>query len=274
MRRIASCITQLKAQGPSRTCNESKEEENVGGEPGCVFSIVDISTRHLLQLDNFFRAIACRGRREVGLKAARHGGGMCHGGDRRFFLPTSPPHSTRWVEWSVLPVMVAAPTARRPRALGGERAAQSTDVGWCGRQEHGGGWTPVKAKIHPRQQRNACESASRAATPPPEAEAALRSAWEALVQLRNAALKTLWMAPGAGAYRGLPWHFVLKFDFFIIFKSSLPLPLPLPLMRLLSVSKSTHFKTGVDKCLLLLVIFDGRFMISHWKLELFLQKLG
>ena len=31
---IDSCITQLKAQGPSRTCNESKEEEKtlcVGG---------------------------------------------------------------------------------------------------------------------------------------------------------------------------------------------------------------------------------------------------
>ena len=27
LRRIGSCITQLKAQGPSRTCNESKEEE-------------------------------------------------------------------------------------------------------------------------------------------------------------------------------------------------------------------------------------------------------
>ena len=26
LRRIDSCITQLKAQGPSRTCNESKEE--------------------------------------------------------------------------------------------------------------------------------------------------------------------------------------------------------------------------------------------------------
>jgi len=26
-RLIDSCITQLKAQGPSRTCNESKEEE-------------------------------------------------------------------------------------------------------------------------------------------------------------------------------------------------------------------------------------------------------
>ena len=27
---IDSCITQLKAQGPSRTCNESKEEEEAG----------------------------------------------------------------------------------------------------------------------------------------------------------------------------------------------------------------------------------------------------
>jgi len=29
LRRIDSCITQVKAQGPSRTCNESKEEEEV-----------------------------------------------------------------------------------------------------------------------------------------------------------------------------------------------------------------------------------------------------
>jgi len=27
LRLIDSCITQLKAQGPSRTCNESREEE-------------------------------------------------------------------------------------------------------------------------------------------------------------------------------------------------------------------------------------------------------
>ena len=32
LRLIDSCITQLKAQGPSRTCNESKEEE---GEARC-----------------------------------------------------------------------------------------------------------------------------------------------------------------------------------------------------------------------------------------------
>ena len=31
LRLIDSCITQLKAQGPSRTCNESKEEEGGGG---------------------------------------------------------------------------------------------------------------------------------------------------------------------------------------------------------------------------------------------------
>jgi len=30
LRLIDSCITQLKAQGPSRTCNESKEEEGWG----------------------------------------------------------------------------------------------------------------------------------------------------------------------------------------------------------------------------------------------------
>ena len=29
LRLIDSCITQLKAQGPSRTCNASKEEEEV-----------------------------------------------------------------------------------------------------------------------------------------------------------------------------------------------------------------------------------------------------
>ena len=31
LRRIDPCITQLKAQGPSRTCNESKEEAHLGG---------------------------------------------------------------------------------------------------------------------------------------------------------------------------------------------------------------------------------------------------
>jgi len=30
LRLIDSCITQLKAQGPSRTCNESNEEEEEG----------------------------------------------------------------------------------------------------------------------------------------------------------------------------------------------------------------------------------------------------
>jgi len=33
LRLIDSCITQLKAQRPSRTCNESKEEEEGGGLP-------------------------------------------------------------------------------------------------------------------------------------------------------------------------------------------------------------------------------------------------
>ena len=31
MRLIVSCITQLKAQGPSRNCNESKKEEEEEG---------------------------------------------------------------------------------------------------------------------------------------------------------------------------------------------------------------------------------------------------
>ena len=30
LRRLGSCITQLKAQGPSRTCQESAEEEEKG----------------------------------------------------------------------------------------------------------------------------------------------------------------------------------------------------------------------------------------------------
>jgi len=36
VRRIDSGITQLKAQGPSRTCNESKEEEKGGVDQVCV----------------------------------------------------------------------------------------------------------------------------------------------------------------------------------------------------------------------------------------------
>jgi len=34
LRPIDSCIAQLKAQGPSRTCNESKEERSQGGARG------------------------------------------------------------------------------------------------------------------------------------------------------------------------------------------------------------------------------------------------
>ena len=33
LRLIDSCITPLKAQGPSRTCNESKKEKKKGGKP-------------------------------------------------------------------------------------------------------------------------------------------------------------------------------------------------------------------------------------------------
>ena len=42
LRLIDSCITQLKAQGPSRTCNESKEEEEEGAVGLSEDSPVDI----------------------------------------------------------------------------------------------------------------------------------------------------------------------------------------------------------------------------------------
>jgi len=37
---IDSCITQRKAQGPARTCNESKEEEEAIGATGALSKIV------------------------------------------------------------------------------------------------------------------------------------------------------------------------------------------------------------------------------------------
>jgi len=72
LRLINSCITQLKAQGPSRTCNESNEEErrNQMGEDlaysKMVYSMADLmqeegfscrpslaSTRYLVQGEGF-----------------------------------------------------------------------------------------------------------------------------------------------------------------------------------------------------------------------------
>ena len=47
LRLIDYCITQLKAQGPSRTCNESKEEKKVEGGEGVSFQPWD-----LMVLDN------------------------------------------------------------------------------------------------------------------------------------------------------------------------------------------------------------------------------
>ena len=44
LRLADSCITQLKAQGPSRTCNESKEEEEAlsnGSEAGSYLKLID-----------------------------------------------------------------------------------------------------------------------------------------------------------------------------------------------------------------------------------------
>jgi len=40
LRLIDSCITQLKAQGPPRTCNESKEEEEATPERAGNFSLI------------------------------------------------------------------------------------------------------------------------------------------------------------------------------------------------------------------------------------------
>jgi len=39
LRLIDACITQLKAQGPSRTCNESKEEEELPDEQGAQVAV-------------------------------------------------------------------------------------------------------------------------------------------------------------------------------------------------------------------------------------------
>ena len=49
LRLIDCCITQLKAQGPSRTCNESKEEEE-GVHAWCttVSAVIHVSSRRSL----------------------------------------------------------------------------------------------------------------------------------------------------------------------------------------------------------------------------------
>jgi len=39
LRLIDSCVTQLKAQGPSRTCNESKSEEEEEEEEASAFRV-------------------------------------------------------------------------------------------------------------------------------------------------------------------------------------------------------------------------------------------
>ena len=39
LRLIDSCITQRKAQGPSRTCNESKEQEGRGTQESCLVRV-------------------------------------------------------------------------------------------------------------------------------------------------------------------------------------------------------------------------------------------
>jgi len=52
LRLIDSCITQLKAQGPSRTCNESKEEEEEEGcrDHGVADLVGGVAVGHVLRL--------------------------------------------------------------------------------------------------------------------------------------------------------------------------------------------------------------------------------
>ena len=57
LRLIDSCITQLKAQGPSRTCNESKEEEKkkkLGGAVSYERGTPVLTYDDVLQVDLFF----------------------------------------------------------------------------------------------------------------------------------------------------------------------------------------------------------------------------
>ena len=54
LRLIDSCITQLKAQGTFRTCNESKEEDLVAGAGGEAFAVVVVRD----EVDD--RAVPCR----------------------------------------------------------------------------------------------------------------------------------------------------------------------------------------------------------------------
>ena len=57
LRLIDSCITQLKAQGPSRTCNESKEEEEGSCEARAASEVRPPSTpeshRKIVSIENF-----------------------------------------------------------------------------------------------------------------------------------------------------------------------------------------------------------------------------
>ena len=52
LRLIDVCITQLKAQGPSRTCNESKEEEKDRGRYSTRFRTLTLSQSHIFALSH------------------------------------------------------------------------------------------------------------------------------------------------------------------------------------------------------------------------------
>jgi len=55
LRLIDSCITQLKAQGPSRTCTESKEEEEVFGTERIMPTTPQSEPQSISESSTYFR---------------------------------------------------------------------------------------------------------------------------------------------------------------------------------------------------------------------------
>ena len=70
---LDSCITQLKAHGPSRTCDESKEEEEECSEP-CAERFVPELFVFVLRSRAFTRLVASLGLPLGGLRTFRYPG--------------------------------------------------------------------------------------------------------------------------------------------------------------------------------------------------------
>ena len=78
MRRIDSCIAQLEAQGPSRTCSESQEEEDLVVIVSVEAEVeARLQLRLLLCLLHRFRLIRVYGLRKVDVRLP--GQGMARG---------------------------------------------------------------------------------------------------------------------------------------------------------------------------------------------------